>query len=184
MAPLPENNTARLFVDYTSGAFDHTLLLRFGPTTAPLDAVAVAQDICTALAPFMNSNDSFFGARWSANGSNIALPVAWTPVAGTSTGAAFSEDPEAAFVSVVGRSFGGRRVRWDFFTVIKVSTTWPDDNRYAPGESTNADDIQDAFEAATILPVDPVVAIDGMDVIVYEYVNIAKNGYWQRKQRT
>lgn len=184
MAPLPENNTSRLFVDYTSGAYEHTLQLRFPTGVSAADATVTAQDICTALAPFMNSNDSFIRARWSAAGSNIALPTGWVPVVGTSVGAAHAEDPESAFVSVNGRTLGGRRVRWEFFSVIKVSTNWPDDNRYGPGESANADDIVDAFEAAAILPIDYICGIDGLTVIVYQYLNIAKNGYWQRKQRT
>lgn len=183
MAPLPENNTVRLMIDYTSAGIVHTLMLRFGDSIGSADAATTAAALCADLAPFVNAGDSFFRARYSDHDSDFSLPIFWTTIPGTSTGAGFEEDPESAFVSVVGRSNAGRRVRWELFTVAKISTDWPLDNRYSAGESTNADDIIAAFVAATEDATAPVRAIDKAPVNVYDYLNIAKNGYWQRKQR-
>lgn len=183
MSPLPENNTVRLLMDYTSAGVIHTMMLRFGDSIGSSDAATVAAALAADLAPFMNTGDSFFRARYSDHGSDFSLPIFWTTIHGTSTGAGFVEDPDSAFVSVIGRSNGGRKVRWEFFTVAKVTTDWPSDNRYSAGESTNADDIIAAFVAACSSEIAPVRAIDKAPVNVYDYLNIAKNGYWQRKQR-
>jgi len=185
VAPLPENNTARLMIDYTSAGIEHTLMLRFPDGVDSAAATLAGQALCLDLSPYVNANDSFIRARWSAKNTDFSLPVSWTPVDGASVGAAFDEDPESAFVSVVGRTLGGRRARWELFTIAKLTVLWPDDNRYGPGESGNADAVVAAFTTAAsgVAPA-RIVGIDGLEVVVYPYLNIAKNAYWTRQQRT
>lgn len=183
MAPLAPNLTKRLFVDYTSGGVTHTLLLRFVDGTTDSAAIFTAQGLAGDLSPFMNANDSFFRARVSEAGTDFSLPVPWVTVVGTGVGAGFVEDADSAFVSVCGRTGGGRRWRADFFTIAKITTDWPADNRYSPGESTNADDIVQAFRTAADVASPTILGIDGLPLIVYDYLNIAKSAYWQRQQR-
>lgn len=183
MAPLPENNTSRFILKYTSSLVPHTMTIRFPEGVTSTEAIAIVTAFCNSLKSFMNANDSFYGADWSDAGTNFSLPLAWTTIDGTSVGAGFAEDPESAFVSVCGRSSGGRRISIKWFTQQKVSNDYPPNNRYQPGVSTNADDIIAAFQGLYSTVGEDACAIDGLPVQIYDYLNIAKNSYWQRKQR-
>lgn len=183
MAPLPQNNTHRLFVDYTSGGFQHTLTFRFPPSTVQATAVSKGHAICTSLQFAVNANDEFFAARWQPQDADFSLPVPWASISGTDAGAAWAEDPESAQLSVCGRSEGGRRYRFELFTIVQLSATWPSNNRYQYGDDTDPDGIISVVQAAAADAVTPICAIDNLPVIVYDYANISKNGYWERKQR-
>lgn len=159
------------------------MLLRFNDPANPATATAAARVLCTALADFMNSNDEFFGADWQVKDTDFSLPVAWDSISGTDVGAAWAEDPESAFVSFCGRSNEGRRWRIEFFTIVKLSASWPTTNRYLEGDDTDPDGIISAFRTAVTDGEPPVLPIDGTPIIPYTYLNISKNGYWERKQR-
>lgn len=190
MAPLPDNSTARLYLDYTSTGISHTMEVRLGAGADVVGAAVVASDLAGLFSIHMTDNDSFTGARFSAQGQNFSLPITFTPVQGQisfNNGAPWwTEDPQSAFISLVGRgNLTARKVRWIFFTPVK-SVAWPADNRYAPGESAPIDSLRLNF--TTIVQSggstgEQIVTIGGDIPTVYGYVNIAKHGYWQRKQR-
>ena len=188
MAPLPQNNTARVFVDYTSLSVQHTLMVRPLPGATVPDMAALATNVANVLRARMATTDSFFAARYSLALSDFSLPLTFEAVPGVVSAFAniWTEDPESAFISLCGRSTtSGRRVRWDLYTPIRAAD-WPADNRFNPGENGPVDTLRlnwTAVVAGEAGPAPSVVAIDGSPVIVYEYVNIAKNAYWQRKQR-
>lgn len=183
MAPLPQNNTHRVFVDYTSGGFVHTLAFRFPPSTVQATAVAKAHTICANLAFVVNANDDFFAARWQAQDATFSLPVSWANIDGTDAGAAWAEDPESVELSVCGRTEGGRGYRFMFFTIVKLSDPWPGSNRYNYGDDTDPDGIISVVQAAAADAVTPTCGIDNQPVVVYDYLNISHNGHWTRRQR-
>lgn len=185
MAPEPENNTARLFLDYTSRFVQHTLMLRLPDTASDPGAYATAY--ANILKQRMFDDDSFYGARFSANGSHFSLPLAFTAVPGVIPAASTSawlQDPESVFLSFIDRgNITGRKGRVEFFTAVPT-TVWPGDNRYNPGDAAPIDTLRSNFAAAAKEGgTFPLVSIGRDLVTVYNYVNIASNAYWQRKQR-
>lgn len=190
MAPLPENATARLFLVYTSAAVQHTLIFRLGAGANVGDAETVAADMATIFKARMLSSDSILSARFSDIGSTFSLPITFSPVIGSVVAVGpssyWAEDPDSAFISLIGRGLStARRVRWEFFTPV-ATTAWPANNRYTPGASAPIDTLRTNFTSAVTgaaSPGEQIVTIGGDIPAIYSYVNIAKNSYWQRKQR-
>lgn len=188
--PLDPTNTARVYIDYTSAALQHTLIIRMGLGATAGEASVLAASAADVLRTRMSMTDSFLAARFSDKASHISLPIAFTPIAGAldlqGGAAAWAEDPESAFLCLVGRGqTSGRRVRWEFFTTIRTPL-WPTTNRYNLGASPVIDTFRlnwaNLVESGAISATQ-IVTIAGDRPIVYGYVNIAKNSYWQRKQR-
>jgi len=184
MAPLPSESTARLYLDYTSVNIEHTMLLRLAGDAT--DALDYANTYAAIFAQRMYPTDSFFRARFAADEAHFSLPLAFTAVSGAlpSGTTTWPQDPESVFLSFVGRGLvTGRRSRVEFFTSI-VTTTWPGDNRYNPGDAAPIDTLRANFAAAAEQGgTHPLLTIGSDEITVYDYVNIASNAYWQRKQR-
>lgn len=188
LPPLPANNTVRGFMDYTSRGVEHTLMFRLSPVSLPSHVASVAARLATSMVNCMATTDSIFGVRYAAHLSDVTLPVTWATVSGALTSpAAFQEDPESAFISVVGRGgTTGRKARISFFEALSFSQPWPADNRYNPGDVAAFDTWFATF--LTALRASPTLyetlVTIGNDVAVwYDYANVAKNAYWQREQR-
>lgn len=184
LPPLPENNTACLFLHYTAVGIPHTIMLRLpgvGASTPSDYAVAYAN----ILRQRMRSTDGFQSAEYREAEAIVTLPIAFTPVAGALDGAGvWAQDPESTQLSLVGRgTVSGRKVRWEFFTGI-ATDYWPPSNRYLPGQAAPVDtwrlNFSNAAQGAGTMP---LVTIGGDLVVIYGYVNIRQNGYWQTKQR-
>lgn len=182
MAPLPQNNTNRVRLSYTSLGRIHQFSFRpriGDPTSFSAAATAVAN----ALRSRMLATDSFFQAAYSLTLSDIFLPLAFTPIAGVVSGAlvVWDQDPESTMLSICGRGeTGGRRVDWSFFSPVRT-VAWPADNRYGPGEEAVIDTWR--INVTNALSDEDVRTIGGDSPIFYDYVNISQNAYWQRKQR-
>lgn len=189
MAPLPQNNTPRLFLDYTSMGVEHTLLLRPAAELSVSEQGAVANAWAAVLGAKMLETDSLFRVRYSPAGANFSLPLFYTPVPGLlpAATAVWQQDPESTFISWMARSTTtGRRGRYFFFTGVR-SSTWPGDNRYNPGDDAVIDALR--INVANLVGfgtsgVPPLVSIDGTFQQIYGYTNIGMNAYWQREQRT
>lgn len=190
MAPLPANNTSRLFVDYTSQSILHTVQLRYqGIQTTP-NLVAAYNAFGNGLATFLLTTQSIVGARYQNAGTNFSIALTVPVIPGTTpiSGNTWEEDPESAQLSILFRdNVQGRRGRWEVFTANKFGSTWPVDNRYQAGENASIDALINHFEAVSAgaggMPF-PLVSIANNPVVVYQYANICKNGYWEREQRT
>lgn len=188
--PIDPANTARVYIDYTSAQITHTLMFRLGAGATTANAAIRAQACAEIFKMRMQQADSFVSARFSDKNSHFSLPIPFTPVTGVIDGASgniyWVEDPESAFLSLIGRgTTTGRRTRWEFFTPCRT-TGWPESNRYAAGASGPIDALREnwkAFVEESSAPGDQLVTVAGDIPVVYGYVNIAKNGYWQRKQR-
>lgn len=175
MAPLANNLTARLFVEYTSGGTAHTTLIRLEASATSADAATMYGLFTAAANGLMDTSDTFTGARYSAAGSNVSFPIAVSAVAGTG---AVSEvqDHDANFVSCTGRSADGRRAKVGFFTVaaIQGSQNYRIDSpsgayaTFANFFSTNASNLRSA---------------SNQQVIWNTYVNYGISAYWQRELR-
>jgi len=175
LPPLPDNNTDRYWLKYTSAGEEHELCFRLANSTSTADGEAAATALANALKSWMPSTDTFSSLRKAENGSNLSFPVTFTPIAGTGAGAAEATDL-ARFCSIVGRSAGGYRCRMTFFTPnISDSIAY----RTATGVSTPGSSLYTAAAAQS----PAFVAKDGFGVIWNGYSNNGFNSYWQRQLR-
>lgn len=175
LPPLPENNTDRAFLQYSSLMQGHEMVIRFPAPTTQADIISSCAALATALKPLMKTTDSFYGLRHQDAGSHLSFPLAWTSIAGTNSGATGLR-AKTSFMSITGRSLGGYRCKLTFFTPYI-----PDDAEYRdPRGSGNFPDIfLDGIDVMTVKP----VAIDSQLVIWNQYGNYGFNSYWQRQQR-
>lgn len=174
MAALPENNTARYFVDYTVSGIQHTALVRFDGAESP-------SSFGSTLNAFLNTIDPILYQmtvdviRFSAEGSNISVPVT-TGIEGNTYGA---EAPtgwtRANFIRFVGRSSGGRRVSFDLYVPNLVDSNY----RITSAENADVDAAVDILNGEETL----FLAIDGLAPTWYAYVNIKQSSYWARRLR-
>lgn len=175
MAPLPPNNTVRLWVQYQGPAGIHEVMFRFVTGTNVADATAAAVDICTAMAVALTEDTEFNGARYSAAGSNISLPVPWTPIAGTNVDT-MDESEFPNFIDWIGRDDTGHRVRW----ALNGIPLNPDgDYRLFGSDDAGVQAVIDALSD----PDNGIVTIAEQPPVVYQYADTGRNAYFQRKRR-
>jgi len=174
MAPLPVNSTARLWVKKSGISGEHETMFRFIAGTSQADAVNGVHVIMEEMASFIWEDDTFISARWAADGSNLSFPVAWDPIVGENPGTP-DEAQYPGFVSWVGRGADGREVRW---TLQGVPFTADDNYRIFSTDSVTVAAVCDAlaFELT-------IANIGSFHPIVYPYINVGYNAYFQRKAR-
>jgi len=174
MAPLPYNNTAIFKCFYTTVGEQHTHQVRTVAPFSPGDFGTLEDAILSALSPQLFSLVVDF-CTFQASGSNVALPVT-TGIEGNSYGSgAGAVQNVPIYVDFVGRSAGGRRVRYSVFGYKVV-----DDNfRFSAGESTEIDAAQGIIEAETL----SFLGIDGLTATWKTYANNGYNARWQRTVR-
>lgn len=175
MAPLPANNTAVLFVDYTVQLHQHTLQCRYDIPNTPEDAMTSVAELLAALSSFM-STTTIDGARFRNKDSDVSTDIAWTGATGYGEGTG-SEFVTAYYVDFVGRSAGGRRVRVAVFGVENFIAGG--NYRASLGESGPVDAGQAVLAAAE----GTFLAIDGQQPIWKTYGNLGINAYWRNQIR-
>lgn len=186
LPPLPDNNTVRVWIKYTSVGVEHDFMFRLPSFATAGDAAFVADGMADILITRMSNTDSCLNARWSPALSNFSVPIAFTTRPGLLVQSTWAQDPESTELVMTGRSYSdGRRVAWQFFTG-QQTTAWPADNRYNPGESPVIDTFRINF--TNFVESGPstarqVVTIGESIPTVNAYVNIRQNGYWQSAQR-
>jgi len=174
MAPLPVESTVRYFYDYTQSGFSHTLLIRgtTGATDASVDA---------ALATLLGDIGGLFvgsvitAARKADLGSIFSFPFDSERISDEFGTGGSSSIANPRQVSFVGRSPGGRRVRFSLFGFGSNLT----DYRLTTAESAAvlaAVNHLNAFGAE-------FCAIDGLTASWQGYANIGLNDYWIRQAR-
>ena len=175
MAPLPENNTARLFVEYTSNGQEHVAQVRLAGAADITAAVTAYNALKGPMANLLLTTDRVSGARFAAQGSNLSFPLAVSPQTGTLSATA-DKDMTPRFISWTGRGGTGRRARFTLFT--QVGDTATDGYRdLSPG--TLAAAMGTALASVAVGSVD----ISGQPVNWNSYINLGENAYFQRKQR-
>lgn len=172
MAPLPPNGTPRFKVEYTVNSQGHTLELRSG--SSPSAVGTFVDDLLTALGTKIYQI-TIGVVSFAPSGSNIFNPVT-SGIEGNTYGSgagALRDVPK--YFDFVGRSTGGRRVR---FAVFGAGIDGSDYRVYG-SEDTNIADallVVDGFKTN-------LQAIDGLQPVWKPYVNMGFNSYWQRAVR-
>jgi hypothetical protein len=176
LPPLPANNTYRLFVIQEGTAGRHETVFRFGAAVSQADAITRARAICTAFAPLLSTGVSFTSARAQNAGESVSFPVVWgTAIPGTAA-AAVTGELRPQFVSMVGRSAAGRRVRIMFFG---FPTGMSNDYRILASDGAGF------ANAITVVRdgLPGLAARDGAVAIWNSYINCGRHAYFQRKLR-
>lgn len=177
MAPLPENNTARVWIDYHDGINPHALQIRHnGGSGNHPNVLAAAAALFSALSPQMYAI-TITGARYSPQGSTISLPLAWEAAGSYGSGA--MPGLRAPFqICYLGRSSSGRQVRWFIFG-CKLEA--PNSYRFPLIADS---ELSDGWNAIIAGQADGAfLAIDGGDPAMYNYVDANFNSYFEEKQR-
>lgn len=178
MAPLPQNNTARAWVDYNDGQQTHSLMMRFNEPTVSNEAAIEALANFFVAAATLLYEVTILGARISAQGSDVSFPQAWTgeTTYGDSALPAVFAPRETRFL---GRSLNGRKVSWSLYG---GKYTTPDDYRLTA--------LDDAGVASVLSYLDSVdsdgifLTISGHKPIRYPYADINFNSYWEMRVRS
>lgn len=175
MAPLPESNTARLFIEYTVFGQEHVSELRLSSGSTSADAVSAYAVLAPLMAALLHTSDAVTGARFAAEGSNISNPLPVASEAGDQTTLP-DADHAPNFMSWTGRSNDGRRVRFTFFTpLIDLSTTGY--RQTSVTGDTLA--LMNAVQGATV----DARTISGAVPVWNSYTNYGSNAYYQRQAR-
>lgn len=181
MAPLPNNNTNVLYIDYAANGREHTAQFRYAGPAAPPSASFLEgiDDLLIECNPFMPTNWTFIGWRYRAVGTNFSIPITGSPTAFAGTGVAnVTEAP--GFIGVPGRSEGGRRNR---FYLLGSSYTPVGEGSTAGDYRTNAAEDPLVGDLLAALSAADLVAIDGLQTNWKPYMNLGYNAYWQRAVR-
>lgn len=174
MAPLPHDNTAIYYVDYSTVAQNHTLEVRANGGLSPA-AFATWFDIFIAHLAADLFTWTLNVVRWSAAGSTVSSPVT-TGLEGNVYGSgAGTVDSVPAFVNFVGRSSGGRRVRLAVFGYKNAFSTF----RLTTAEDTHIGDAVTDLNSVS----NGALAIDGLKPVWYPYANVGFSAYWIRNVR-
>lgn len=177
MAPLPPNGTARVWVDYSDGINDHSLMVRYdAEVTDASTALSAADAFLAALSPQLYLL-TVTGARAQAAGTHISFPVVWdgddTYGSGAMPGALAPRQ-----LCFLGRTAGGRRVRWFVFG-SKMDT--PADFRFDLDDDASLENAYNIIVGSQL--VGAFIAIDGANPVNYPYVDVNFNSYYEEKAR-
>lgn len=175
LPPIASNLTDRYWLKYMAGTVEHEMCFRLAAGTATATGQAHATALANALKGYITTVDSFVSLRYSAAGSQLSFPLAFTSVAGTNNGA-WELDDKASFVALSGRGATGYRSRITFFTPYTSDVLG-----YRVGPATAG--VFGAFYSAVTGLSPALVAPDGATMVWNAYVNTGWNSYWQRQLR-
>jgi hypothetical protein len=173
MAPLAPSNTPRFRIFYTTVGHQHSLQVRSPYSPA-------------ALAGFITNYFTAFGVACAAatidfvdfapSGSDIFNPVT-TGVEGTTYagGTVLSNEVAAWQFNFIGRTTGGRRVRYSRFGALFLGT----DYRFVAGESSVIDAVVAQLNAAG----SNLLGIDGLRPVWKTYADCGVNDHWVKVLR-
>lgn len=176
LTPLPDNNTARLWVQYNSGTGIHEMMFRQVTSVTKADFIFQVREFCTALAPLMRNTGGWSAARYAAAGSDLSFPEVWALIAGTNASVP-GVGLRTLYYTFTGRSLVGRKARLFFYTPYGAQE---DDYRREVGDVAQLDNARAVLNAAAR----KIAAIDGSPPEWYPYYNVGFNAYWQRRSRT
>lgn len=177
MAPLDSSNTGRVWLSYSDGINEHTMLWRFNSATSNAAEVMTYQAQWLAALDPVLYEVTITGVKAAAPGSNVSVPIAWTGDATYGTGAATAVNAPVE-IRYEGRSVGGRRVSAHMYGYnVGVPGTF----RIGITPASELDDALVVLQAATATGA--MVAIDNGAANWHTYVNIQYNSYWEAAAR-
>lgn len=183
MAPLPPNTTARYIVKYRANGREHDVQFRYldVPLGGPPDLTfigSVSAFLSSAL-PLMPADFSILTGSYIPSGGSVAFSTGVPTLTGPGL-ASVSASEAPAFITMPGRSDGGRRTRVTLLG-LGVSPAQEEgvynDYRVTTSESAVVNAMRTALDGSSI------VAIDGEPVNWYGYGNLGYNAHWQRALR-
>lgn len=170
MAPLPPNSTARFKVFYSNSGEQHVQEYRSAASPASFNSELEA--IWDDVSPLMKLT-TIDDVQWAASGSNVFNSVVMGITGNTYGSGAGSVDYIPLFISFIGRSSDGRRVRLYFFGAVLTGA----DFRIVAGENADVDAVINTLDTSS------VVTIGGLAPVWKSYANAGYSAYWQRKVR-
>lgn len=174
MAALPPSNTARFKVFYTNQDVQHSIVVRSTPVS-PATFGAQFDLFFDAINPLL-PDTAIDSVEFAAQGSNIFNAVT-TGIESNTYGSGITVEPLAAnFISFIGRTAGGKRVR---LFVFGINADTALNYRYTAGEIAAVD------AAVALLPtmVGSFIGIDGLVPVWKTYANTGVNSHWQKALR-
>ncbi len=175
MPALAPNNTKRFYLDYTSGSHQHVLIMRTADSVVASAAQAAFDAFLTIVDPDLKTI-GILGMRSQAAHSSVSVPEAWTGP--TSYGGGVPNDKDAAsYISFVGRSAGGHRVR---VTVFSAPVPDDDNNFRIPRADSTLVDAAVAYLAGAS---NVWLAVDGTAAFWNQYANTGVNAHFRNKFR-
>jgi hypothetical protein len=192
LPPLPENNTDRLFVYYTTGggvtAQEHVMTIRY--SAALTDASAIMTALGTAMQDDAGGSFLFDGwqvlrAETQAEGSLFRFPVPvpseLSAVLGSGQAVATPTD-QAREVRFQGRgSTSGRRTSLSLYGVA-ANAVLGGDFRFEPFPATLLGNLLELMQAQGAAGA-AFLNIGGGPTTWYSYVNWQYNSHWESEQR-
>ena len=191
MAPLPPQNTGRVYFDYVTGnaatSQEHTVMERFavGVGFDLGDAQQALLDVLTTLGTTAFARGwRVTGVRLSQPGQVFSLPFPLIPALAAFVGAGTALTPydEAREVTFQGHSqTSGRRVD---FSLYGIDGSTPDNFRVVGGGAGLSSLVSAAVAALNAnSAAGYFVTIDGTAATWYDYINYNYNSYWEQEIR-
>jgi len=176
MAPLPPESTPRLYLDYSDGVNQHSLIARLGTGTSSTTGMDYVDQFMLELSPSLYLI-TVIGCRIASDESNVTNPIAWTGdfAYGSGTMPPVNAPREIRFQ---GRSTDGRQVS---VSVYGYKEATPAVYRINSGVDTNVDDAIDKLAVASAAGV--FVTISSNVPIWKQYASFNFNSYWERRAR-
>lgn len=177
MPPLPENNTDRLWIDYSDGLNPHSLQIRYDATVVERDVVRnTGRLFLEAIAPQLYLI-TITGVRYSLKNSNVSLPMPWAGATTFGTGA--MPGAKAPYqICYLSRDAQGRRTRWFMFG-CKLDTP----NTFRFPLSANVELAEGWGVINDGQPNGIWLSIAGLDPEMYSYISVNFNNYYEQKTR-
>lgn len=177
LPPLPPENTARLWIQYSAGGVDHEFLVRGLAGVDPAAFVGNVRTFIQQLQATLPTNWQAYGARYAAAGQTFSTPVPFgAALPGTKATESITGITVPNFVSFVGRDGAGRKWR---LSILGFMSSQEGDYRVEGGDNIDLD------AARSFIQLQPTtfLTIAAFKPTVYNYFNIGRNAYWQRQQR-
>ena len=173
MAPLPPNNTPVYEVFYTTVGHQHSAQVRTG-VISPVTLGAELDALWAGLSPILKPTTIDL-VTFRPAGSTVSNPVV-TGIEGNTYGTGAAPVTYVpAYYDFIGRSSGGRRVRFTVFGAALDGANY----RFSAGEDVHIDSTITLLNAST----QAWYAIDGIKPTWYSYANAGYNSYWTRQVR-
>jgi hypothetical protein len=178
MADYLATNTPRLRMTQTGPRGTHKMQFRVVPGTTSAAALTAVTPVIEAMLPLMTQGCSWAAAEWAPEGSDVFLPIDFTPINRAPTGIdVVNTYPYGMYVNWIGRSSAGSRASFYLFNVDRDYMTA--NNRLTPAENANVGTVITVFAANS----DVLCAIDQQPFTLKNYANTGINDEVAKKSR-
>lgn len=183
LPPLPENNTERIFVAYTTGRNEHEFVMRVADGVSPTFYFDAINNFLSPLLPILPNQWQITGARRQEKNSLFSLPIdipGLEEYKGTNAAALLAAELEPRQTKWTGRSLStGRNVNVGLYGLIyNTPTTY---RFVVPADNVPMGNARAGLDDASFGGL--FVAIDGANVSWKNYTNVQFNSYWETRAR-